>query len=67
MSDIDPEAAGILIASGVDVPTALAGSIINEPSATVPPKSSTGTRTPGIVGFLIGLAVMLAYLLWQMS
>ena len=36
MLDIDAEAAGILIESGVDVPTALAGSVIEEPRPARP-------------------------------
>ncbi len=49
MSSIDPEAAGILIENGVDVPTALVGSIIDEPRPPMPQACNTAARAIGVV------------------
>ena len=53
---IDPEATGILIANGLDVPTAVAGSIIDEPKSPIDPKER-GARE---IGALIGVGIRLA-------
>ena len=63
MPDIDPEAAGILIESGVDVPTALVGSIIDEPQS---PKAQ-GLKAGALraIGLMIGVAAAITYLAWR--
>ena len=62
MSSIDPEAAGILIENGLDVPTALAGSVIENQSPLVPSRNAAPVLT---IGVLIGLATVLAYVVWR--
>jgi hypothetical protein len=63
MPDIDSEAAGILIESGLDVPTAMAGAIINVPL----PRAKHGPRASASrnVGVIIGVAMALAYVVWR--
>jgi hypothetical protein len=63
MGNFDPEAAGILIESGVDVPTALVGSIIDEPRSPMPQARNTGSSRA--TGVLIGVVVAVAYLVWR--
>jgi hypothetical protein len=59
MTSIDSEAAGILIESGVDVPTALAGSIIDEPRPSVLHAQNAGpSRAAGV---LVGVVVAVSY------
>jgi hypothetical protein len=76
MNQGDEIVLNVLLAEGLDVPTALAaassggspapsplGSIINEPRPTVPQGRNAGaSRT---VGVLIGVVVALAYLAWR--
>ena len=60
MPDIDAESAGILIESGVDVPTALAASIIEEPQPVR--KLSQPLLWLALVGGVISAAVLWRFL-----
>jgi len=57
MPDIDPEAAGILIANGVDPLTSVAGSIIEEPQNPRPgkPYSKALLAVAIICGLVVGI------------
>ncbi len=59
MPEIDAEAAGILIENGVDVPTALAGSIIDEPPQS--PSAPHHSKLIFWLAFVTGLIIALAW------
>jgi hypothetical protein len=60
MPDIDAEAAGILIENGVDLPTALAGSIIEDPRP-----APTDSPRPKLVFWLAFLGGLIAAVVWR--
>lgn len=59
MPEFDAEAAGILIENGVDVPTALAGSIVEQPRRSPPPP--TGSKFMFWLAFAAGVLAVVAW------
>ncbi|HVU89100.1 MAG TPA: hypothetical protein VHD36_17380 [Pirellulales bacterium] len=59
MPEIDAEAAGILIENGVDVPTALAGSLVEEAPGPTPP--SHRSKLAFWLAFVAGLVAAAAW------
>jgi hypothetical protein len=60
---IDAESAGILIGNGLDVPTSLAGSVIEDQRPPVP--LSRKDRTLRSYGMLAGILAFLAWTIWR--